>query len=100
MDAQRYRKRPVEVEAMQFDGTLESASAIATWANADDAAGLMEDPTLTYLTSDALPGAAFDMVVWTAHGDAAVNKGDWVIRGESDFYPCKPDAFDKLYEKV
>jgi len=30
-----------------------------------------------------------------------VSKGDYVIRGvEGEYYPCKPDIFEKTYELV
>jgi len=29
------------------------------------------------------------------------NTGDFIIRGvNGEFYPCKPDIFEKTYEKV
>ena len=29
------------------------------------------------------------------------NKGDWIIREiNGELYPCKPDIFEKTYEKV
>ena len=29
------------------------------------------------------------------------NIGDYIIKGvNGEFYPCKPDIFDKTYEKV
>ena len=28
-------------------------------------------------------------------------KGDWIIKGvKGEFYPCKPDIFEKTYEEV
>ena len=101
MKPQTYRKKPAALEAMQFDGTEASASAIAQWANAGDAIEFGADPTVTYITNDAAPGQALDMLVWTGHGNAEVNEGDWVIKGVAgEFYPCKPDIFAEIYEKV
>ncbi|KKL60805.1 hypothetical protein LCGC14_2201580, partial [marine sediment metagenome] len=29
------------------------------------------------------------------------NKGDWIIKGvKGEFYPCKPDIFELIYEEV
>ncbi len=29
------------------------------------------------------------------------DKGDWIIKGvNGEFYPCKPDIFEKTYEEV
>ena len=42
-----------------------------------------------------------EMIIHTLEGDMKANVGDWIItelRGEQ--YPCKPDIFEKSYEKV
>lgn len=37
----------------------------------------------------------------TLEGTMIANPGDWIIRGINDeLYPCKPDIFEKTYEKV
>ncbi|GAB2620219.1 hypothetical protein [Novilysobacter erysipheiresistens] len=97
--ADRYRKKPVVIEAMQFDGTADSAGAICRWANADDAAKGHDDPTVSFITRDDQPGKAFDMLIWTLEGDMTASPGDWIIRGvQGEHYPCKPDIFSATYE--
>ncbi len=46
--------------------------------------------------------ASFDKaVIRTLEGDMKISKGDWVIKGiQGEFYPCKPDIFEKSYELV
>ena len=40
-------------------------------------------------------------VISTLEGDMEVSPGDWIIKGVvGEFYPCKPDIFEKTYEKV
>ena len=93
----RFRKKPVEIEAMRWDGSEESIAAICGWANGDFLGA--DDPTITYLTSG--PGAPFDVRIWTLEGELHVTAGDWVIRGiKGEFYPCKPDIFMATYEPV
>lgn len=95
----QYRKRPVVIEAMRFDGTKSSAAAICTWANDGDVNKGYEDPTITYSTRGDRPGEAFDMVIWTLEGDMTASPGDWIIKGvKGEFYPCKPDIFAATYE--
>jgi hypothetical protein len=80
----RYRKRPVEVEAVQFVGTniVEIAQFIA------DRDGQFI-PTLGYI----------DIV--TLEGTMTASPGDWVICGVAgELYPCKPDIFEATYEPV
>ena len=37
----------------------------------------------------------------TLGGGHTVCPGDWIIKGiNGEFYPCKPDIFDKTYEPV
>lgn len=37
----------------------------------------------------------------TLEGVMIANWGDWIIRGiAGEFYPCKPDIFEKTYEPV
>ncbi len=42
-----------------------------------------------------------EMLIHTLEGDMKANPGDWIIIGvEGEQYPCKPDIFEKTYEKV
>jgi len=42
-----------------------------------------------------------DMIIKTLEGDMRAQKGDWIITGvNGEQYPCKPDIFDKTYERV
>ena len=39
--------------------------------------------------------------VRTLEGGHIIQPGDWLIEGvEGEFYPCKPDIFEKTYEPV
>ncbi len=41
-----------------------------------------------------------DFQVETLEGTMSGNAGDWLIQGvEGELYPCKPNVFDKTYEK-
>ncbi|WP_280319934.1 hypothetical protein [Nocardia wallacei] len=91
MTAQRFRKKPVEIEAMHFDGTSGSASGIVAWVLAGGGQAHFE----TVAMAD---GA---VVIETLEGDMRATLGDWVIRGVAgEHYPCKPDIFAATYEPV
>lgn len=48
-------------------------------------------------------GKAMNKHGWidTFEGGHIVCPGDWIIKGiQGEFYPCKPDIFEKTYEKV
>ncbi len=37
----------------------------------------------------------------TLEGEMLASDGDWIIQGvNGEFYPCKPDIFEKTYEAV
>lgn len=39
------------------------------------------------------------MEIGTLEGNMQVTKGDYIIKGvNGEFYPCKPDIFEKTYE--
>lgn len=97
----RYRKKPVEIEAMKFDG-LDSYMAINEWARShgiksDSDDGPVSTPSLEELFRFETP----IMLVRTLEGTMAANPGDWIIRGvKGEFYPCKPDIFEATYDEV
>lgn len=95
--AEKYRKRPVVIEAMRFDGSRPSIEAICRWANDERPAD--EDPWITYTLTG--PDDVEDVLIDTLEGHMAVSPGDLVIKGvHGEFYPCKPDIFDLTYEPM
>lgn len=102
----RYRKKPVEVEAMRLpvDATPTQAIEVYQWVEshigstqpAGDGPGY--SPIGTGVTIDPSDGL---MVIRTLEGDMKVSLGDWVIRGvHGEFYLCKSDIFAATYEPV
>lgn len=76
----KFRKKPVVIDAMQFDGTFGSVETLRI------------DSCSQELGSDTLQ-------IETLEGVMTANKGDWIIRGvKGEFYPCKPDIFEATYE--
>jgi hypothetical protein len=42
-----------------------------------------------------------EIIINTLEGDMKANVGDYIITGvNGEVYPCKPDIFEKTYEKV
>jgi hypothetical protein len=81
----KYIKKPVVIEAMQFDG--QDVNAIIKFTNG--------------LAHTTLPPTGYYLVIPTLEGVMKVAPRDWVIKGIKDeFYPCKPDIFEATYEKV
>lgn len=103
----RYRKRPVEIEAMLFDGSNADCHAVYLWIEENTLGSFGPIP---YIDGHDVPmpesGVSIDprdgrMMIATLEGIHWVNIGDYVIRGVAgEFYPCKPDIFKKTYEEI
>tara|TARA_Y100000310_G_C20255715_1_gene611241 strand:+ start:303 stop:587 length:285 start_codon:yes stop_codon:yes gene_type:complete len=82
----RYRKKPVVIEAVQFDGG-NLAQIFEELGDLKHGRGLRYDGD--------------DLLVHTLEGDMRATPGDFIIKGVQDeVYPCKPDIFEATYEPV
>lgn len=87
----KYRKKPVVIEAVQFNGLNDYLKVIEMFKQTE---------------STLSPKEVFEfrtpiMLVNTLEGTMAANPGDYIIKGvNGEFYPCKPDIFEKTYEKI
>ena len=87
-----FRKRPVQVEAMQYDGTRESGECLYRWSS-----GAVDWATVCH--GEPWPTPALNVA--TLEGLMTVSPDDWVIRGVAgEFYPCKPGIFAATYTEV
>jgi hypothetical protein len=84
-----FRKKPVEIEAVQFNGDAASAAAIRRWM-----AGFpLQMPNYNLNSTERLE-------IETLEGTMRASAGDWIIKGiHGEFYPCKPDVFEKTYDR-
>lgn len=105
MTAQKYRKKPVEIEAMQWDGTPEGATPIINWVLENGGAARWDEPhdeirhELPDGTVQGCPASPGGLFIDTIEGIMRADTGWWVIRGvEGEFYPCKPSVFAESYD--
>jgi hypothetical protein len=94
-----YRKKPVVIEAIKWDG-----------GNHRERFDFLEFPEEAGKHSISSYGNNFyldfgkvegGLNIKTLEGERKVSIGDFIIKGISgEFYPCKPDIFDKTYEEV
>lgn len=86
----QYRKKPVTIEAVQFDGL--NPTEIKDFVG--------ENCEVEIYDNKVTPPVA-RIVIHTLEGDMEVSKGDYIIKGvKGEFYPCKPDIFEQTYESV
>ena len=78
----RYVKKPIVIEAVQYNGN-----------NVQE--------ILNFCGETAVVGTLNEITIKTLEGPLHVSDGDFIIKGvEGEFYPCKPDIFEKTYDVV
>jgi hypothetical protein len=96
----KFRKKPVEINAVQWDGTNVEQALEFIADGHEDFGHLPSDGEYVSPGVGHLP-AAGQLVIPTIEGAMTASPGDWIIRGvQGEFYPCKPDIFDATYEPV
>ena len=81
----KYRKKPVVIEAVQYQREENIAECLSFCGNEN----LKYNPQTN------------EYEISTLEGNMVVSKGDYIIKGiNGEFYPCKPDIFEKTYELV
>ena len=90
----KYVKKPVEIEALLYDGF--NISEVKEFIGEscqidiyDSAWEVGHGPAIANVT------------IHTLEGDMHVSIGDFIIKGvQGEFYPCKPDIFEQTYQEV
>ena len=87
----KYRKKPVVIEAFQYDGDMINSIGkpyVPEWA-------------ISAVNNNTMYYHGPELFIRTLEGDHHVTVGDYVIQGiNGELYSCKPDIFEKTYEVV
>ncbi|MCM1223394.1 MAG: hypothetical protein NC548_53995 [Lachnospiraceae bacterium] len=82
----RWRKKPVVIEAVRWDGSDLAMEAL------NEVLGLDPLELVDEMKKVRIP---------TLEGEMLASVGDYIIKGvNGEFYPCKPDIFEKTYESA
>ena len=85
----KYRKKPVVIEAIQF---IDEPTKI------EELSRFIDNQDLRVSYKDAENPK---LIIETLEGEMQASIGDYIIKGvNGEFYPCKPDIFEKTYEEV
>ena len=86
----KFRKKPIVIEAIQYIGDNKNEIDQFVGGQLGEYSENNSDKILdTYL------------IIPTLEGNMKADCGDYIIKGvNGEFYPCKPDIFEKTYEKV
>jgi hypothetical protein len=88
----KYRAKPVEIEAIQFDGTYVNAKVIMDWV------GNSFTMMWHYAEVDNFCAA---LTIDTLEGRMWAKPNDYIIKGtRGEFYPCKAEIFEEKYERI
>lgn len=83
----RYRKKPVVIEAHQWNPS-ERPTSLPDWLW-----------NVIGMTPELFNENTGELSIRTLEGTMTARPGDWIIKGvKGEFYPCKPDIFEATYE--
>ena len=82
-------KKPISVEAVLWDGSIEALIKIEEMIG--------DGPQADFTKSGEEYGQC---IIPTLEGDMKGNIGDWIIKARGECYPCKPDIFKATYSFV
>lgn len=87
----KYRKLPVEIEAFKF-----YEHCIPDWFMDE-----VSKDNIILVNCGCNPHLEPYCEIATLEGVMRGNAGDYIIKGvNGEIYPCKPDIFEKTYERV
>lgn len=84
----KYRKKPIVIEAIQYQAEYGN-NRVINWL-AQQGANISN-----WVFHDG------EIIISTLEGTMKASDGDYIIKGvNGEFYPCKPDIFEKTYETL
>jgi len=84
----RYRKFPVVIEAMYWNGSQTGAIPILNWLTSGG-----------QLAGHYMSAERDHIAIQTLEGTMRARQGDYIIKGiAGEFYPCRADIFKATYE--
>lgn len=100
-----YRKKPVEIEAVQlrWDTWNEMCEFLGPdFFEKRGGRGVYVHGWFIYNRTDSLESDShLGLLIPTLEGNMIGVENDWIIRGvKGELYPCKPDIFKATYEPV
>lgn len=82
----KFQKKPVVIEARQL--RVDNMESIEAWCHGS-------------IKGMRLPPEERIIHIQTLEGEMTARINDWIIKGiNGEFYPCKPDIFERSYERV
>lgn len=87
----KYRKKPVVIEAFQYHGAFTGTDGVPS----------IPDWAAKALNDDVLYFDGAELMIKTLEGPMHASVDDYIIKGvDSELYACKPDIFERTYERA
>lgn len=87
MKAKQYRSIPATIEAMRLEEGTDNWKDVCDWISISS----KNDVEVAHIGNGYL-------VIETLEGPMTASPGDYIIKGLiGEFYPCKPEVFNKKY---
>lgn len=94
--ANRYRTKPCEIEAVHWTGENHREMFDFLTGNTEQFITISGDNF--FIDHSLVYGG---LIIKTLEGNMIASVGDYIIKGlRGEFYPCKPDVFEKKYEEI
>lgn len=94
----KYRKKPVVIEAVQWTGENHREMFDFLTYGAKHDLPIETSGVNFYIDHSRVKGG---LIIKTMEGEHIACIGAYIIKGVAgEFYPCKPDIFEKTYEAV
>lgn len=92
----KYRKKPVVIEAVRLEHDENSILECVDFLGCGTETSVFDrKSTIQQVISNG------GIKIETLEGIMTASFGDYIIKGiNGEFYPCKPDIFEKTYEKA
>jgi len=94
----KYIKKPIVIEAMEFLNERSIKGILRFMGQKVELNCVRADEAFSDYCSNVVKEG---IIIPTLEGNMRASLGDYIIKGiNSEFYPCKPDIFEKTYESI
>jgi hypothetical protein len=103
LEPRRFRKKPVEIEAIQYlpGGEGHNCGGVAAFLGMDPMACCVCFEGNRRSGGRPLDCEDREWTILTLEGAMKASPGDWIIKGvEGEFYPCRASIFEATYEEA
>lgn len=99
MHPTKYRKKPIVIEAMQWDGTIAQANEIIDWVTENKGTANFSCAATEGVNHIGCEDSWHTLGIVTMEGKMHAQEKYFIIRGvQGEFYPCDAEVFRKSYD--